>query len=245
MKFAVISDIHGNIFALRAALAAIDREGVDRLLVLGDLFSGGHVHDILDELRGRDALIIRGNGEGYLLDADPAFWRRYAQFDELAAIHRALSPEHLHWIAALPAQISLAYPEFSLRMTHIEEPASETLTLCGHIHKPFVRGEQGRYVCNAGSVGLNFDPAFTTDVTFITCENGELAFDQRRVPYDFEARRRVSGDNIYTRLILRGTELGRDLWKEFLAEARQRGGWPVPNNVWHGLFAEWVERGLA
>jgi len=269
MKLAVISDIHGNIVALRAALAEIERAGADRVLVLGDLFGSGHVEDILGELRARDALIIRGNGEGYQLENDGALWEQYDQFAELAAIRRALTPEHMRWAAALPCQISLQYGGVSLRMVHGSPRADnenllsgkpavlrralrlcdETIILCGHAHRAMLRQSGRRYICNVGSVGDNFDPAFTADVTFIEIDGKDIAFDQRRVPYDFDLWRRAASDLPYARLSLRGAQLGRGLsgeclWVEFLTEATRRGGWPCHNDIWNGLFAEWEEAGL-
>ncbi|MCL2195918.1 MAG: metallophosphatase family protein [Oscillospiraceae bacterium] len=244
MKFAAISDIHGNIVALRAVLAEIERERADKLLVLGDLFSSDHVQDILAELRGRDAVIIRGNGEDYQLNHSLSDWASHDQFEELAAIRRHITPQDMQWIAALPAQLTLTYPDFSLYLTHIEASANATITLCGHIHKLFWREEHGRYLCNTGSVGNNFDPHFTADVTFITCEDGNIAFDQRRVPYDFEAWRRIAGNTLMRQAVLRGTELGRNIFLEFLAEADHGLGWPIPNDIWRNTAAQWQERGL-
>ena len=45
MRIAVIADIHGNLPALEAVLADIQRRGVDRTINLGDSVSGppGHV----------------------------------------------------------------------------------------------------------------------------------------------------------------------------------------------------------
>ncbi len=40
MKIAVLSDIHGNLPALRAVLADVAREGVDTIVNLGDIMSG-------------------------------------------------------------------------------------------------------------------------------------------------------------------------------------------------------------
>jgi len=268
MKFAVISDIHGNIVALRAALVEIEREGADRLLVLGDLFESGHVRDILAELRGHDALVIRGNGEGYHLDNRAGkfgdMWARYEQFVALREVHAAFTPADFRWLEALPCQISLRYPGISLRMVHGSPRAynenllagdeaalqcaldmtDETVVLCGHSHRAMLRQFGGRYICNVGSVGQNLDPNFTADVTFITMAGDGIAFDQRRVPYDFEAWRQAAGNLPYARIVLSGTEQGKLLWLDFLAETKRRGGWPCPNDVWNGLFAEWVERGL-
>ena len=273
MKLAVISDIHGNIIALRAALAEIAREGADRVLVLGDLFEAGHVRDILDVLRGCGALVIRGNGEGYHLDNRAGKfgdeWARYDQFAALRETHAELTPDDFRWMEALPCQISLRYGDVSLRMVHGSPKADndslnagrpralhralrlcdETIVLCGHAHRAMLRQFGRRYICNVGSVGDNFDPAFTADVTFIDIAGSDIAFEQRCVPYDFEAWRRVANGNVYSRLSLRGTQLGRglagkSLFMEFLDEATRRGGWPVPNEVWNGLFEEWEERKL-
>lgn len=272
MKFAVISDIHGNIVALRAALAEIARAEADRILVLGDLFGIGHVRDILAALQACNALIIRGNHEGYQLSQHRGEygdeWARYDQFAVLREIHAALAPDDFRWLAALPEQISLRCEDISLRMVHGSPRANnenllqdektirhalgstdERIILCGHNHERSLYEQDGRYICNAGSVGENFDPAFTADVTFITCEAGDVSFDQRRVPYDFEAWRPLAGNLIFNQLVLRGTETGlspsgQPLFLEFLDEASRRGGWPVPNAIWHGLFEEWKERGI-
>ena len=268
IKLAVISDIHGNIVALRAALAEIEREGTDKILVLGDLFELGHVRDIMDELRGCGALVIRGNGEGYHLDNHAGKfgddWTQYDQFAALRETHATFTPADFRWIEALPCQISLRYEDVSLLMVHgspradnenliVSRPAAlrrtlrmstETIILCGHSHRAMLKRCGKRYICNAGSVGLNFDPNFTADVTFISIEGKSISFDQRRVPYDFEAWRQAAGDLIYQRLCLHGTQLGQDLFLQFLHEAKRRGGWPVPNEIWHGLYAEWEEKGL-
>ena len=272
-KLAVISDIHGNIIALRAALAEIEREGADKILVLGDLFEAGHVQDIMDELRGCGALVIRGNGEGYHLSNRAGKygdeWAQYDQFAALREIYGLITPDIFRWIEALPCQISLRYENVSLLMVHgspkadnenliASRPAAlrralrisdETIILCGHSHRAMLKRYGKRYICNAGSVGDNFDPHFTADVTFISIERKDISFNQRRVPYDFEAWRQLAGDLPYARLSLRGTQLGRGLsgeglWVEFLSEAKRRGGWPVPNEIWNGLFAEWEKKGL-
>ena len=42
MRVAAISDIHGNLPALEAVLADIERETVDAIVVVGDTLSAGH-----------------------------------------------------------------------------------------------------------------------------------------------------------------------------------------------------------
>ena len=41
MRVAIIADIHANLEALEAALIAIEREGIDRIICLGDIVGYG------------------------------------------------------------------------------------------------------------------------------------------------------------------------------------------------------------
>ena len=56
----LLSDIHGNLHALRAVLETVKEW--DEVIVLGDLVDyGPHPGEVIDELRGIDAKVVRGN----------------------------------------------------------------------------------------------------------------------------------------------------------------------------------------
>lgn len=60
--YGIIGDIHGNLEALKAVLAACDRRGVGRLLCVGDIVGYNAESDAcIAELRARDAIAIAGN----------------------------------------------------------------------------------------------------------------------------------------------------------------------------------------
>jgi predicted phosphodiesterase len=62
VRVAVVSDIHGNLRALEAVLAAIDRERVDELWCLGDLVGyGARPNECCAAIRVRAALSLSGN----------------------------------------------------------------------------------------------------------------------------------------------------------------------------------------
>jgi putative phosphoesterase len=69
MKLAIITDIHGNAPALQAALADIEREGVDHLYCLGDLIAiGPNTNEVLDMLFSRgDIAFVKGNHDEAVL----------------------------------------------------------------------------------------------------------------------------------------------------------------------------------
>lgn len=65
MRVAALYDIHGNLPALEAVLAEVESEGVDEVVVGGDVVPGPMPGACLDLLLGlsRPVHFIRGNGE--------------------------------------------------------------------------------------------------------------------------------------------------------------------------------------
>jgi predicted phosphodiesterase len=64
MRYGVVSDVHGNLHALRAALAALERTGVDRILCAGDLVGyGPRPNECIELIASLDppALTVAGN----------------------------------------------------------------------------------------------------------------------------------------------------------------------------------------
>jgi predicted phosphodiesterase len=108
MRLAILADIHGNLPALEAVLADIDRQEVDRILVAGDTVDGPYPLRTLDLLRARGSWLILGNREKYLLNYDrgdvPATWRVGDQYANQRWIYHHLDREALDFIASLPEQ---------------------------------------------------------------------------------------------------------------------------------------------
>jgi predicted phosphodiesterase len=184
-RIAVIADIHGNVDALAAALADIDRVGADRIVNLGDCLSGPlAARETADLLMARpDILSIRGNHDRYLLGQEPA---EMGASD--ACAHAELSPRHLEWLASLTVTANIGA---DIAMCHATPGDDETywlealssrgeviprdhdaiaafagessagLHLCAHTHLPrSVRLRDGRLIVNPGSIGC---PAYTDD----------------------------------------------------------------------------------
>ncbi|RDZ27987.1 metallophosphoesterase family protein [Lysobacter silvisoli] len=178
MRIAAVSDIHGNLHALRAVLDDIAARGVDAVVNLGDILSGPlQPVETADLLMGLGLPTIRGNHERQLLDTPRA---RMGASDAYA--RDALRADQLEWIAALPATLALndavylchGTPRDDLEyfLEHLDadgEPRAATpaeageragalphaVILCGHTHVPrALRLDDGRLLVNPGSVGL-------------------------------------------------------------------------------------------
>lgn len=71
MTYAILTDIHSNIFALEKALEIVHaEEGVDKIICLGDCFSlGSSPNAVLDKLTAlENTTFIRGNHDRYLVE---------------------------------------------------------------------------------------------------------------------------------------------------------------------------------
>lgn len=69
MRIAVLADVHGNLPALAAVLAEIERLQPDQVVLNGDLINGVPFSaEVIDQVRARDWVVVRGNHEFYYLD---------------------------------------------------------------------------------------------------------------------------------------------------------------------------------
>jgi predicted phosphodiesterase len=103
MKIAVLSDIHGNLPALKAVLDEVEGEGVDAVVNLGDSLSGPLMPaETADLLLEREFVTVAGNQDRGLL----AQWQRpegerdVDTGDGYAAAQ--IAARHAEWLAALP-----------------------------------------------------------------------------------------------------------------------------------------------
>ena len=193
MRIAILSDIHGNIWALEAAVADAKKHAVDLIVNAGDILSGPlDPAATADYLMPLDWPTIRGNHERQLLACEHT---RGAPSDQFA--FEQTSKVQRDWLRGLPATLLVAPDIFMCHGT----PASDLvyfleqvdasgarladsaaverhaggiahgLIICGHSHKPRCHAiSAGRLVVNPGSVGLQ---AYDDDQPFYhAIENG-------------------------------------------------------------------------
>src|SRR5512144_572376 len=77
MRIAVISDVHGNLIGLEAALADLQARLADQIVFLGDMIQGGpQPAEVVARLRALACPVVMGNADAWLLtgkatDAEP------------------------------------------------------------------------------------------------------------------------------------------------------------------------------
>ena len=108
MKIAVISDIHGNMEALREVFADIEKSGVDTVICLGDLVGyGPEPEAVVQQIMSRGIATIMGNHELAVLDPSYLDWFNPAARESILTIIPWLSQESMTFIANLAPSLTL------------------------------------------------------------------------------------------------------------------------------------------
>src|SRR5919206_5050458 len=97
MRVAALYDIHGNLPALEAVLAEVERESVDAIVVGGDIAGGPpQPREVIELLRSLPNVhFVRGN-------ADRVRAPEHAGEEGVAWLLTELDAEHVDWLEALP-----------------------------------------------------------------------------------------------------------------------------------------------
>ena len=122
MKYAIISDIHGNSFALEAVIKDAREQAAEAYIFLGDYCSAlpwsNQVVDMIRSLENKT--VICGNGEGYfsdLKDQDQATWI-HKQLMPMYWTYRSLTEENLFWLLSLPQSATITDGTRRIHMSH-------------------------------------------------------------------------------------------------------------------------------
>jgi diadenosine tetraphosphatase ApaH/serine/threonine PP2A family protein phosphatase len=104
MRYLILSDIHANLEALDAVLAAAPRRRFDRLLVLGDIVGyGADPNDVVARVQGlRPDAMIRGNHDKVASGVEsPEAFNQAARHAAMWT-YNALTPANRAYLTALP-----------------------------------------------------------------------------------------------------------------------------------------------
>jgi len=116
VKYAIISDIHGNMPALQLVLEDAMQNGTDAYLFAGDYcINAPWFNEVVSCMRSLpNARFICGNEERYLHlpDGDDA------QFAVSRWVGRTIAPEHVTWLDSLPERLDWNFEGTDFHMAH-------------------------------------------------------------------------------------------------------------------------------
>lgn len=210
VRLAILADTHGNLPALKAVLADIEQQSVDRVVVAGDLVGGPRQVETIRLLRGLDSWMIRGNNDTsfvrYATGQAPADRHTHLQYALLRWGVRQLDADTLAFLKSLPEQRVVAMPSAdAIRVVHgsprnptesifpDREPETldlalaqvdELVLICGHTHRPWVKERDGRLALNPGAVCGPLNGNARAQYALLGWQGDRWQVEHRAVPYD-------------------------------------------------------------
>ena len=185
-KIAIISDIHGNLEALKAVLKDIEEKNLERVFCLGDVIAKGtHQQECVNLIKENCDLVLRGNCDEYFTsdidlstkskqEADRVIWNKSKLTEENIEYLRKLPYCYEFYMSGRLVRLFHATPEkindFVGNIDNIDRlyklflPSENTISneladvvIYGHIHTPFIQRIYNRTIINTGSVGNSID----------------------------------------------------------------------------------------
>jgi predicted phosphodiesterase len=216
MRVALISDLHGNAVAFRAALADVERHDVDLIVSLGDVAQGGpQPKECVDLLRELGCPCVYGNSDDFLLTldfgADPVDDedQKRRQLETAAWSREQLGAEGLEFLAGFQPTVQAgrvlcchATPSSNedvilpdtdrAELAKVLEATDAEAVAAGHVHLQWLRRVGAKLWFCVGSVGLVYedkqppDPVPFQPWSEYALVDDGLAVTFRRIPFDVE-----------------------------------------------------------
>lgn len=187
MKIAIISDMHGNLEALKATLKDIEKRKVDKIICLGDIIAKGvHPKECIELIREKCEIVLQGNCDLYFStehndinempeqEQKRIKWNQSLIDDKDRKYLLNLPFSHEFYMSGSLVRLFHATPSVNnkaiLNVDRIETkyqmflPSKNTksqkkadVVIYGHIHHPYMDKIYNKTIINVGSVGNPFD----------------------------------------------------------------------------------------
>ncbi|MFC0904955.1 metallophosphoesterase family protein [Clostridium sp. MT-14] len=174
MKIAIISDIHGNLEALREAFSNIEKRKADTVICLGDLVGyGPYPNEVVEFIREKRILNILGNYDAAVLEKKFNYIRNN-RINEFCMPWTAgeLKEENRAYLKSLPGEIDLQFLDKKICFVHgstrsineyllensreaseVMETFAGDVLVCAHTHIPCESRYGSKILINDGSIG--------------------------------------------------------------------------------------------
>lgn len=163
MRYAIISDIHANLDALTTVLEAIDADGVDEIICLGDVVGyNANPNECCEILRERNIATILGNHDAVACGVEEPWGFNPVALQAAMWTREQLSEENHAWLRSLPDALRrerfvavhgaphnrntylFTWEDILPHLDYLEEEGCN-ICLIGHTHSPGIFSTDGVY----------------------------------------------------------------------------------------------------
>lgn len=196
MKFAILSDIHGNIFALKECIKYIEKMGIDSIIWCGDYITDiPKSHEVIelikDTIKKYKSYIIRGNREDYIIEyhnSNNKNWTMENRMASLLCSYNELNKKDIEFISKLPENCIIDIPNipkiFVSHKRNYHNGNDCMYKIFGHSHKQYIfEREKVKYI-NPGSVGLTTGGKIGLEFAILEINQYYHKVENYNIPYD-------------------------------------------------------------
>lgn len=260
MKIAIISDIHGNLEALKETIKDIEKRSVDKVICLGDIIAKGtHPNECVEIIKKHCDDVIQGNCDIYFssnhnLEEIDEKERKRIEWNQ-----NLLSEENKEYLRNLPycyetyisgslVRMFHAHPKFNnkpvLNVDNIQTkyemflPAENTISqniadvvIYGHIHHQFMDVLYNRTLINVGSVGNSYVTIRNSDKDANTAEIAKASY----LIIEGEEENTKYGDNISFNFIKVYYDINKELENSYCNIEKEEYEYELKNGMYRNM----------
>ncbi|KNY27612.1 metallophosphoesterase family protein [Pseudobacteroides cellulosolvens] len=214
MRFAVLGDVHGNVYALRSVIEDINNRNVDFILSTGDLV--GYMpfpNEVVDLIRRTGILSVQGNHDKYISSCKHLSNDQIAKMSQQEILANAsaaytnmvLTEENRNYLRSMPSQVRIQVDGLNVLVVHgsprrideymyedspalkeIAETTDADIIISGHTHIPFTTVLKGKHIINAGSAGKPKHGRPDATYVIVDVKDNKVISEIIETPYEVE-----------------------------------------------------------
>lgn len=107
MKVAVLADVHSNLLALNQILDDAFKNGIDKIIFLGDYITDGPFNnEVLNIIRKKGDYVVQGNRERYIINYDESR-KGFSNYKPISFVYNSLDDQNKDYIKSLDKELIL------------------------------------------------------------------------------------------------------------------------------------------
>lgn len=260
MKFAILSDIHGNIFALEECFKYIDKMNIDAIIWCGDYITDvPRSHEVIEfikvAMKKYKSYIVRGNREDYIIDynnSDKIHWTMENRMGGLLCTYNELNQDDIKFISGLPETCIIDIPDipkiFVSHKLNYKDGRDCTYKIFGHSHRQFMFPKKFSKYINPGSIGLAIGSNIGAEFSVLELNKNYHKLENYSIKYDINKPIELIKNSMINNVTIKwgdgliktmqtGIDFGQLYLKEVQKIARECGLSEdldeIPIEIWH------------
>ncbi len=258
MKLVVISDVHGNLYALKSIFNYIEKMDIDGVIWCGDYITDVPLsHEVLHFMREVNRKykywLVSGNREDYIIEYHnnkSIYWDKNKNNANLLLTYESLTAEDLEYIRGMPSEEFILIPNApSIYLSHkFKQVTDAKYAIFGHYHKQYNFKKNNVIYLSPGSAGLPTSQKASSEFMMMSLKDNVWDVRMYQIDYDISlpinAIKTSKLESVAVKwgnALIRSIETGEDYTQVYIDAVRKLANQKgissdlqdIPFEIWH------------